>query len=170
MCHVFDQSSSIWPDEPDQYFTNLQITHRQQVGGSCVSTGLSLLTGEEPGTIRQHINTQDPVSWSLYLQDHGMKLAYCPSDFRRLLHYKSQLLALDDLFAISTYSSQNPLEIGAEPDESGWICGSHFFILHRQTVYDTRYAQPSDFASYEDHDRYVKRLFRIVPVDHPRGL
>lgn len=168
---VFDAASTLWGGQSyTPYFQNLKIQHRMQVGGSCVSTGLSLLTKEEPTAIRQQVNTQDPVSWSNYLQQFGMKLAYCPTDLRRLVHYKHELLAMDDLFTISTYSSENPSDITRDPNESGWVCGSHFVVLHRNTVFDTRYEQPILLADYEDCQRFVKRLFRVVPADHARGL
>lgn len=168
---AFDAHTLLWsPPEHTPHFHHLRLTHRVQIGGSCVSTGLSLLTGEEPVEVRAQLNTQDPVSWSRYLQRHGMKLAYCPTDLRRLHHYVDELLAHDDLFTLSTYSPGNPLDIGEEPDSSGWICGSHFVVLHGDMVYDTRYPHPIPLREYEDLNRYVKRLFRVVPADHERGL
>jgi len=171
MPHAFDYASSLWPTTPvEKFFPDLAIQHCQQTGGSCVATGLSLLTRQPPETVRQHINTQNPVSWSDYLQSHGMKLAYCPTDLRRLRFYRDELLALDDLFAVSTYSADSAVQIGTDPDRDGWICGSHFVILHRQTVYDTRDPSPILFEDYPDVSRYVKRLFRVVPASHHRGL
>lgn len=168
---AFDAHTGLWSaPEAAPHFHHLRLTHRVQIGGSCVSTGLSLLTGEEPVEVRAQLNTQDPVSWSRYLQRHGMKLAYCPTDLRRLRHYVDELLAHDDLFTLSTYSPGNPLDIGEEPDSSGWICGSHFVVLHRDMVYDTRYPHPIPLSEYEDLNRYVKRLFRVVPAGHSRGL
>jgi hypothetical protein len=168
---TFDASTAFWSTpEVAPHFHHLELVHRVQIGGSCVSTGLSLLTGEEPVTVRAQLNTQDPVSWSHYLQRHGMKLAYCSTDLRRLRHYADELLAHDDLFTISTYSPGNPTDIGSDPDREGWICGSHFVVLHRDTVYDTRFAQPVALRDYCDLNRYVKRLFRVVPADHVRGL
>lgn len=167
----FDRASSLWHEQDNQaYFHDLQLALLRQKGGSCVSTGLSLLTREAPTRVREQINTQDPVSWSRYLQGHGFKLAYCPTDLRRLEHYADDLLALDDLFTLSTYSPETAREIGATPDEEGWICSSHFVLLHRDTVYDTRYETTIPLADYEDLSRYVKRIFRVVPADHARGL
>ena len=77
---------------------------------------------------------------------------------------------LDDLFTISTYSPTCPSFIGAEPDDTGWICGSHFVVLHRETIYDSVLDGPVPLSEYSDCTRYVKRLFRVVPKDHPRGL
>jgi hypothetical protein len=166
-----DLSSGLWGNQmPQRFFPDLRLTHRVQVGGSCVSTGLSLLTREAPGQIRRSINTQDPVSWSCYLMGHGMKLAYCNTDLRRLKHYVQELLALDDLFALSTYSPTAAQAIGTEPRAGGWVCSSHFTLLHRDTVYDTRLPAPVLLRDYPDCERYVKRMFRIVPLLHPRGL
>jgi hypothetical protein len=168
---AFDAHTSLWsPSEASPHFHHLCLTHRVQIGGTCVSTGLSLLTKEEPVDVRAHLNTQDPISWSRYLQRHGMKLAYCATDLRRLRHYVNELLAHDDLFTLSTYSPSSAHDIGEEPDRNGWICGSHFVVLHRDTVYDTRFAHPVPLREYCDLDRYVKRLFRVVPASHVRGL
>lgn len=167
----FDDISELWFGPVGEKFTHgLELKHRRQVGGTCVSTGLSVITQEEPKAIREVINTQDPVSWSQYLKGHNLKLAYCPSDFRRLENYADDLLRLDDLFTISTYSPGDPLAIGADPTEGGWVCGSHFVILHRDTVYDTRFSSPIKLREYEDLGRYIKRIFRVVPEGHARGL
>lgn len=167
----FDLASRLWSGAlTTPYFKDKALQHRRQVGGSCVSTGLSLLTGEEPHVVREQVNTQDPVSWSHYLTGHGLKLAYCPTDFRRLRHYVDDLLQLDDLFTLSTYSPSHPLDIGADPDEDGWVCSSHFVVLHRDIVYDTRYDAPVKLRDYGDLGRYIKRIFRVVPATHERGL
>ena len=170
MPREFDPHSRLWPAPDGRFFPDLTIRHRRQVGGSCVSTCLSLLSGEDPELIRHQVNTQDPVSWSAYLRPYGMKLAYCPTDLRRLKHYVPELLALDDLFAIGTYSPEEPREIGAEPDDEGWICSSHLVLLHRGTVHDTRFEQPCELVRYRDRNRYVKRLFRVVPAGSARGI
>lgn len=167
----FDHASGLWSAaSQERFFQDLILQHREQIGGTCVSTGLSLLTGEAPTFLREHINTQDPVSWSHYLSLHGMKLAYCPTDLRRLKYYMPEMLAIDDLFAIGIYSSENVLAIGRDPDASGWICGSHFILLHRDTVYDTALEDAVPASSYHRLDSYVKRIFRVLPSNHPRGL
>lgn len=172
----YDARAALWPAVPGHevsdgaFFRGLSLTHRVQVGGSCVSTGLSLLTGETPDQVRQRVNTQDPVSWSRYLQGHGMKLAYCPTDLRRLKHHVPELLQHDDLFTLSTYSPNDASGIGAEPDAFGWVCGSHFVVLHRNMVFDTCLPQPVPLPVYAGCDRYVKRVFRVVPAQHERGL
>lgn len=167
----FDHASGLWPaTAPERYFQDLSLTHQKQIGGTCVSTGLSILTGQDPGLVRTRINTQDPVSWSYYLSGHGMKLAYCPTDLRRLKFFMPELLAIDDLFAIGIYSPEDARIIGRDPDRNGWICGSHFILLHRATFYDTALEAPIGVADYGRCESYVKRIFRVLPVDHVRGL
>ena len=168
----FDHASALWRHSPrENFFRDRRLTHRRQVGGTCVSTGLSLLTGEEPRAVRSQVNTQDPVSWSDYLFAHGMKLAYCSTDLRRLKFYLPEMLAIDDLFAIGIYSPDDVEDIGRDPDRSGWVCGSHFILLHRDGVYDTaRQSGPIPAKDYDRQESYVKRIFRVVPSNHPRGL
>jgi len=168
----FDHTSALWRhSRQENYFRDLRLTHRRQIGGTCVSTGLSLLTGQEPPTIRDQINTQDPVSWSDYLVGHGMKLAYCSTDLRRLKFFLPEMLAIDDLFAIGIYSPDDLEHIGRDPDQSGWICGSHFVLLHRDAIYDTASETgPIPATDYDRQECFVKRIFRVVPTGHPRGL
>lgn len=167
----FDHTSVLWPaGASEKYFTSLRIEHRTQVGGTCVTTGLSLLTGEEPESIRRAVNTQDPVSWSQYLSKHQMKLAYCPTDLRRLKHFIPEMLAIDDLFVIGIYSPENVIGIGREPDEKGWICGSHFILMHQNKIFDTARDEPVTATKYPRLECYVKRIFRVLPRWHGRGL
>jgi len=167
----FDHSSVLWPARTlEKYFSTLRIEHRIQIGGTCVSTGLSLLTGEAPETVRSEINTQDPVSWSQYLCKHEMKLAYCPTDLRRLKFYIPEMLEIDDLFAIGIYSPDRATVIGRDPDENGWICGSHFILMHRDRIFDTARDAPVNATNYSRLESYVKRIFRVLPLRHSRGL
>jgi hypothetical protein len=135
-----------------------------------VSTVLAMLTGEDPKSIRPQINTQDPVSWSKCLQAHGMKLAFCSTDCRRLRHYLEDLLALDDLFTLSYYSPTEPAAICSDPDEDGWICGSHIVLLHRDQILDSASGVCSDVREHPGMEHFTKRIFRVVPSDFPRGL
>lgn len=167
----FDTYSQLWADDLATRFANhLTLTHRRQVGGSCVSTGLSVITGEAPEVIRAKINTQSPGSWSDYLLPFGWQLAYCNTDLRRLDHYVDELVLLDDLFVICTYSPEDAHEIAAEPSADGWVCGSHFFLLQGEMIYDTNLAEPESVFDYEGLERYVKRLFRVVPAGYRRAV
>lgn len=167
----FDRSGSLWPDDSSQRFcTDVLLTHLRQVGGSCVSTGLAQITGEAPQEIRARLNTQSPSTWSDALGPFGWKLAYCNTDFRRLVHYRDELIRLNDLFVLCTYSPSEAQDIGGEPGEGGMICGSHFFLLHGDQVFDTNLDTVVALQEYPGLYRYTKRIFRVVPVGYPRGV
>ena len=167
----YDYEGSMWTDiRFPNAARDIEMQHRLQVGGSCVSTGISVITHKEPREIRDSINTQSPMSWSDYLRPFGWKLAYCNTDLRRLSNYVDELLHWDDLFVVCTYSPQDAQDIGEEPDGDGWICSSHFMLLQGAMIYDTRFSEPIPLTEHRDLNRYVKRIFRVVPVDHPRGL
>jgi hypothetical protein len=80
-----DASSDMWfsAEQPPD-FHSLAPKHRIQRRGNCVPTAFSLLTGEDPTAIRQHIDVRNPVFWSCYLQQRGKKLADYTMDLRRL--------------------------------------------------------------------------------------
>ena len=119
-----DRNTPVWPaEEGEHYFRDLVIRPLRQRGPTCVSTCLAMLTGKRPEDFQGNINTQDPVSWSAALQPYGMKLAYCPHDARKLKFYIEELIALDDLFALSFYTTEDPKEILADAD-SNWLCYS----------------------------------------------
>lgn len=167
----YDTTSQLWPNHAlRHYFHDLKIEHRRQIGPTCVPTCLAQLTGMEPAFIQREINTQSPISWSDYLMTAGYQLAYCSTDFRRLCHYVDELIALDDLFLISTYSGTSAADIGREPDADGWIIGSHIALLHRDQVYDTMLNAPIPLQDYRRNTHFVKRIFRVVPLNFARSL
>ena len=167
----YDFKGSLWTDASfPNTARHIELIHRVQIGGSCVSTGLSLITHEGPEDIRRQINSQSPMSWSDYLQPFGWKLAYCNTDLRCLDYFVDELLHWDDLFVVCTYSPLSAQVIGEDPNEDGWICGSHFMLLQGDMVYDTRFSDPVALIEHQDLRRYVKRIFRVVQVEHPRGL
>lgn len=165
-----DHHSKFWSGDTGLFFRDRSLTPRRQVGPHCVSTVLSMLTGEEPETIRPEVNTQDPVSWSDYLRRHGMKLAFCPTDCRRLRYYLDDLLELDDLFTLSYYSPTDPAAICGDPNDSGWVCGSHIVLLHRDQILDPATGIRGPAQEHHGMNRFTKRIFRVVPANHPRGL
>ena len=165
-----DHHSHLWGREEAPFFREQSFTPRQQAGPHCVSTVLAMLTNVEPEEIRPQINTQDPVSWSAFLGDHGMKLAFCPTDCRRLEHYLEELLALDDLFTLSYYSPTEPEAFCAEPNERGMVCGSHIVLLHRDQILDPATGSRCAVRDHRGMKHYTKRIFRVVPVTHSRGL
>jgi hypothetical protein len=166
----FDLSCRLWPDHTKRFFAGKALRPLKQRGPHCVSTTLAMLTGAEPECFQGRVNTQDPASWSEALREWGMKLAYCPTDVRRLRFYLPELLALDDLFTLSYYTPGRGRSILANPDADGWVCGSHIVILHRDRIFDP---QSGDVTAARDHGclhLHTKRIFRVVPADHPRGL
>lgn len=166
----FNKKSALWQDTQEHFFRDTAIRPVKQIGPHCVSTVLAMLTGRDPVYFQNDsLNTQDPVSWSGVLNPFGMKLAYCPFDVRKIKFYMDELIRLDDLFLLCYYSPIGP-EILKDPDENGWVCSSHVVILHRDKILDP---MRGDMVSAKEHDcngHHTKRLFRVVPADHPRGL
>ncbi len=165
-----DSHSKLWSGDTGPFFRDRSFVPRQQEGPHCVSTVLSMLTGREPEVIRPGINTQDPVSWSDHLRGHGMKLAFCPTDCRPMRHYMDDLLAIDDLFTLSYHSPTDPEAICADPNERGWVCGSHIVLLHRDQILDPASGTSTVAREHQGMNRFTKRIFRVVPSNHPRGL
>lgn len=155
------------------FFPEMAIEHSKQIGPSCVATTLAMIaraTGEEATVVsfKQATNSQSPHSWSNALKPYGLQLAYCNHDLRRIEHYIDELVALDDLFLVSFYSVDPP----SDPDENGKLCTAHIVTLHKDTIYDTAKHSGSggmtiahDYARLE---RQTKRIFRVVPLGHPR--
>jgi hypothetical protein len=81
-----------------------------------------------------------------------------------------ELVRIDDLFTLSYYSSLDPKEILGEPNDRGWVTGSHIVILHRRAVLDPALGLSTDAFAHPCNDHHTKRVFRVVPADHARGL
>ncbi|CAF1137757.1 unnamed protein product [Didymodactylos carnosus] len=129
-----------------------------------------MLTGKRPKDFQGNINTQDPVSWSAALQPYGKKLAYCPHDARKLKFYIEELIALDDLFVLSFYTSLDPEEILADADNTGYVTQLHLILLHRDKIYDSTHFQYDLAREHRCVNYHTKRIFRVLPVTHARGL
>jgi len=99
-----------------------------------------------------------------------MKLAFCPSDLRKVKFYFEELLKIDDLFTLSFFTTANPAEVLADPNENGWVCGSHIVVVHRELVLDPASGGSSSLKDFERAECHTKRIFRVVPVGHTRGL
>lgn len=166
----YNATAPLWPSQNEAFFRTKCFRPVRQQGPHCVSTVLAMLTGEAPESFQGAVNTQDPISWSEALREWGMKLAYCPTDARKLKHNMDELVRLDDLFTVSFYTSPDPRVILGEPDGRGWITGSHIVILHRRTILDPATGAIADALKHECNDRYTKRVFRVVPADSVRGL
>ncbi len=165
----YNKASAIWPNDDDCFFRDREIRRLRQSGPHCVSTVLAMLTDQVPEVFQGTVNTQDPVSWSAALRDFGLKLAYCPTDVRKLRYYLPDLLKLDDLFTLSYYSPTDST-ILADPNSNGWICGSHIVILHRSNIIDPATGSCVNIGDHDCVNHFTKRIFRVVPADHERGL
>lgn len=110
-----------------------------QIGPTCVSNSLSLLTfgaarPEEFQGPASGVNTQDPVTWSQALKRHGKKLAYTSSDTRRFSWYVPELLRLHDVFTVSYYTG-DVADFTADPNGDGFVCGSHIVVVAGGKLY-----------------------------------
>ena len=149
-----------------------------QSGPTCVSNSLSLLTlGAAPPEAFQGeasgVNTQDPVTWSQALKRFGKKLCYTSSDTRRLSWFVPELLALNDVFTVSYYTG----DFQSDPDETGWVCGSHIVVVAGGKLYDSCAGGelnplPLDHPTFDSRygTRFLKRIFRVVPESYPSEL
>ena len=161
-------------DEPQgPFFPEMAIEHTKQIGPSCVATTLAMIartTGAdvEADDFKTITNSQSPHSWSNALKPYGMQLAYCNHDARRIEHYIDELVELNDLFFLCFYSVNPP----SDPDANGKLCTAHIVTMHNDTIYDT--AKPSGSGGvvlandYTRLERQTKRIFRVVPLGHPR--
>ena len=140
--HAYDFTATLWENNDENFFRDRIFHPIQQYGPRCVATTLAMLTGKNPEDFQGKINTQNPCSWSQALNSDGMKFAYCPTDVRKLKFYMNELVALDDLFTISYYTSTCSPATGTKTPASEHHCNEY----------------------------HTKRIFRIVPVNHLRGL
>ena len=166
----YDSDCRLWPNPSDRFFRDRELRPVSQDGPQCVATSLAILTGADPADFVGKVNTQDPASWSEALAPYGMQLAYCPTDARKLEFYLPELLELDDLFTLSYYTPEDPKEILRDPDERGWICGSHIVVLHRGQILDPSGGTVTDALDHGCGGRHTKRIFRVVPTDCSRRL
>jgi len=160
----YDLNSTLWPNRDDVFFRDHTFIPQRQSGPHCVSTTLAMLTGTSPETFQGTVNTQDPRSWSAALAPWDMQLAYCPTDARKLKFYLEDLLSVDDLFTLSYYTSHSAEEILADPDPSGWVCGSHIVVLHRDKTIDPASGKVTYAWDHACMGFHTKRIFRVTPV------
>ena len=165
-----DLHAHLWSNNDDHFFRDLCLSPQRQTGPRCVPTSLAILTQQTPETFAGKINTQDPVSWSSALRPYGMKLAYCPTDVRKVKFYVPDLRALDDLFTVSYYTAVDSADVLADPRPDGWAGGSHVVVVHRDSVLDPASGTCFPLSDFERNHFHTKRIFRVVPADHPRGL
>lgn len=161
--------SSLWLGT-ERYFPNIEIRPLIQDGPTCVANCLAMLTGEMPEKYSGKVNPHDPLSWSQAIMPYGMKLAYCPTDFRRVEFYAPELIEKNDLFLVCYYTTTDPEELLADPRPDGWHCGSHVVILKGDTIFDPSLGKAVPFKEHSSLYYPTKRIFRIVPINHERGL
>lgn len=168
---VSDRNTPVWPaNDKEHYFRDIAIESLVQRGPTCVSNCLAMITGKRPEDFQGNINTQDPVSWSAALQTHGKKLAYCPHDVRKLKFYIDELIALDDLFVLSFYTTLDSDELLGDADRTGYVTQSHLIVLHRDKIYDSTQFGWEAARNHHCVDYHTKRIFRVLPATHTRGL
>ncbi len=165
----YNKISKIWPNNTEYFFRDYNLKPLKQKGTYCVSTSLAIITGETPEYFQKLINTQDSISWSEALRKFNMKLAYCPVDIRKIKFYINELIALDDLFLLSYYSPIGE-EILKDPDHNGWLVSSHIVVLHRSIILDSKSGNISHALKHECNSHHTKRTFRVIPLNHSRGL
>jgi hypothetical protein len=165
-----DIVTRLWPDTSEYFFRDRSFLPREQCGLTCVATCLAILSGANPSDFDGKINTQDPVSWSDALLPFGMKLAYVPTDVRKLRFYIEELVRYDDLFLLGFYLPREPAALLRDPQEDGWLCGSHLVVLHRDRIVDPMEGTSVGAVGYCGLEYHTKRVFRVVPVGHRRGL
>ena len=166
----YNHASTLWPEISNPLFKRKKLSPIRQQGPTCVATAMAMLTGSKPEYFQGVINTQNPVSWSDALKPFGMKLAYCPTDARRISHYIDELVDLDDLFTLSYYMTRRENVILQDPNEEGWVCGSHIVVLHKDKLYDPMTGVETNATDHECLLYHTKRIFRVVPNTHVRGL
>jgi len=81
-----------------------------------------------------------------------------------------ELVALDDLFTLSYYTTNDPNAILGEPNNSGWLTDSHIVVLHRSKILDPKSGKETEAFDHECNQYHTKRIFRVVPAEYPRGL
>jgi len=170
----YDFKSHLWDNGDEHYYRDRGLQPVLQEGPHCVSTALSILVGKRAehflGLQKEgKLNTQDPVSWSLALNPFGMKLAYIPFDVRKLQFYMDELVGLDDLFLLCYYCGPGS-EMLKDPNPRGWVCGSHVVVLHRALILDPARGESVYAFEHQCNGCHTKRLFRVVPESHRRGL
>lgn len=166
----YDFNSHLWPKKTDAFFRDTKLVPQLQDGPHCVSTSLAILTNSDPDNFQGVVNTQDPLSWSDKIQEWGLKFAYCPTDTRKIKYYIEELIELDDLFTLSYYTPTDKEKILSEPNEKGWICGSHIVVLQRDMILDPAQGNITKAIEHHCNQYHTKRIFRVVPSSYVRGL
>ena len=174
-----DASAPLWHLSKGQnhtsYFDDLKLKHLRQIGPSCVATTLCMVakaTGADvtPEYFKSRTNSQSPYSWSEALKPFGMQLAYCNHDQRRIEYIIDELKQLNDLFFVASTRLIHQVTLmkmaNCVQHTSSRCMVQHSMIL-RNHADNGGVCDASDYSRLE---RQAKRIFRVVPVGHPRCL
>lgn len=142
-------------------FTNpgMNIIMQKQERGACVPTCLAAIAGVQPSQFYD-VDSQDPRTWSSALLPYGVRLEYCPNDSRAVRHYHDELSK--GLWLVGYYLDY---PVPLNPDEHGWLCGSHLVVVHAGCVYDPSSDYLCSLGAHISSGRPTKRIFRVVPID-----
>ena len=169
--------SRIWSDGDNKFFPDLDLQPVIQKGPACVATALATASGTNPGHFLDFpgFTNMNPVSWSDALTNFNMKLAYCPTDTRKVKYYADELLQCDDLFIIGYYSPnykhKDETDILLDPADDGKESAlSHAVILYKDKIYDSKNGTVTQFKEHQCIECHTKRIFRFVPSDYKRGI
>jgi hypothetical protein len=158
----------LWNDTEEIKLILPELSLFKQKSKSCVPTCLAAITSISPEKF-YHINSQDPKSWSLALKEYKLKLAYCCYDFRKLKFYQEELLNYDGIFIIGLYTRH--IGIISKDYDPTTICPSHCLVLFKNKIYDP---QEGNLLSFDEkskwNEMYVKRIFRVVPIDYSKEI
>lgn len=97
------------------------------------------------------MDTQDPVSWSDALFPIGMRFACCPTDVRRIIFYKDELIRINDL-SLLRYYTESGEKLLNDPNECRWLCDSHVVILHKDRIIDHSTGEKRTFDKHRCMD------------------
>ena len=85
--------------------------------------------------------------------------------------FAPDLVALNDFFTMSYFTSPEPAEVWKAPrPKDGWICGSHIVILQGGDIIDPAQGDRVPTRGNHSVERFMERIFRVVLADHVRGL
>jgi hypothetical protein len=75
-----------------------------------------------------------------------------------------------DPTTLSYYTSIDPNVILGNPNDEGWVCGSHIVVMHRDKILDPAIGTITSAIEHHCKDFHTKRIFRIVPINYDRSL
>lgn len=117
------------------------------------------------------------ASYNIVAQAHrptrggGQGVVLCDNKLTMSTLYAPEPVALNDFFTMSYFTPPGPAEVWKDPrPRDGWICGSHIVILQGGDIVDPARGDRVPALGHHSMERFTKRIFRVVPADHARGL